>query len=99
MLISLHEGISNIQNLHMLLISLLSDNQKAHLGITCKFGNFRENFIFANSDKIHICDVKNSRVEHDLPVSVNDSDSAKSRGFYFRENKTHKIFRIYTTYS
>ena len=25
----------------------------------CKFGNFRENFIFANSVKRHICDVKN----------------------------------------
>ena len=24
------------------------------------FGNIRENFIFANSNKIHICDVKNS---------------------------------------
>ena len=24
----------------------------------CKFGNFRENFIFANSVKRHICDVK-----------------------------------------
>ena len=24
----------------------------------CKFGNFRENFIFANSFKRHICDVK-----------------------------------------
>ena len=24
----------------------------------CKFGNFRENFIFTNSVKRHICDVK-----------------------------------------
>ena len=24
----------------------------------CKFGNFPENFIFANSGKRHICDVK-----------------------------------------
>ena len=28
-------------------------------GIYCKFRNFRENFIFANSIKRHICDVKN----------------------------------------
>ena len=28
--------------------------------VYCKFGNFRENFIFANSVKRHICDVKNS---------------------------------------
>ena len=36
----------------------------------CKFGNFRENFIFANSVKRHICDVKNSRLSHDLQISV-----------------------------
>ena len=38
----------------------------------CKFGNFRENFIFANSVKRHICDVKITRLWHDLPISVND---------------------------
>ena len=38
----------------------------------CKFGNFREHFIFANSAKRHICDVKESRLWHDLPISVND---------------------------
>ena len=38
----------------------------------CKFGNFRENFIFENSDKRHICDVKKLRLGYDLPVSVND---------------------------
>ena len=38
----------------------------------CKFGNFRENLIFANSVKRHICDVKKSRHRHDLSVSVND---------------------------
>ena len=36
-----------------------------------KSGNFRENFIFANSVKRHICDVKSSRVWHDIPISVN----------------------------
>ena len=34
----------------------------------CKFGNFRENFIFANSFKTHICDVENSRQGRDLPI-------------------------------
>ena len=38
----------------------------------CKFGNFRENFIFANSVKRHICDARNSRLRHDIPISVND---------------------------
>ena len=38
----------------------------------CKSGNFCKNFIFANSVKRHICDVKNSRLEHDLPISVNN---------------------------
>ena len=38
----------------------------------CKFRNFPENFIFANSAKRHICHVENSRIGHDLPTSVND---------------------------
>ena len=38
----------------------------------CKFGNFRENFIFANSVKRHICDVINMRIGQDLPILVND---------------------------
>ena len=29
----------------------------------CKLGNFRENFIFANSVKRHICDKKKNRDE------------------------------------
>ena len=38
----------------------------------CKSGNFSKNFIFANSVKRHICDAKNSRLGHDLPISVKD---------------------------
>ena len=38
----------------------------------CKFVNFRENFIFANSVKRQNCDVKKSRLWHDFPSSVND---------------------------
>ena len=37
----------------------------------CKFGNFRDNFIFANSVKGHICDVKN-RKQGMIYISVND---------------------------
>ena len=40
--------------------------------VYCKVGNFCENFIFANSIKRRICDVKNARLDHDLPSSVND---------------------------
>ena len=42
------------------------------MDVFCKFGNFRENFIFLNGVKRHIFDVKNSRQRHDLPISVND---------------------------
>ena len=38
----------------------------------CKFGNFLENFIFANSVKRHTCDVKNVQFGHDLLISVID---------------------------
>ena len=39
----------------------------------CKFENFRENFIFANSVKTHICDFENrdKGVIH-LYISIND---------------------------
>ena len=44
-------------------------------------------FIFVNSVKRHICDVKNSRLRPDLPTSVNTI----SLEFYFHE--TSHIFR------
>ena len=37
----------------------------------CKFGNYRENYIFANIVKIHIYDIKKLRLGHDLLISVN----------------------------
>ena len=58
----------------------------------CKFGNFREHFIFANSVKRDICHIKNSRLGHDIPTSVNDSDIAISRGFYFHETSHMRSF-------
>ena len=41
------------------------------------------NFIFANSDNRHICDVKKLWLGHDLLISVNDR--AKRQGFFFHE--------------
>ena len=59
----------------------------------CKCGNFCENFIFANIVKRHICYVKNSRLGHDLPRSVNDkSDFDISRGFYFHKTSHMRSF-------
>ena len=63
----------------------------------CKFGNFRENLIFASSIKRHICEVRNSRLGHDIPISGNGRVILPFReGFNFtklayakfRENKT-----------
>ena len=39
--------------------------------VNCRFGNFSENFIFANSIKIHISDVKNLRLRQDLSIPIN----------------------------
>ena len=42
---------------------------KLHTGdVNCKSGKFYENFIFANSVKRHICDVKNLGPGNDLPT-------------------------------
>ena len=48
----------------------------------CKFGKFREHFIFANIVKTHICDAQSSRLRHDLHVSVNNG-----LNLLFREGK------------
>ena len=37
-----------------------------------RFGNLRENFIFASSIKKNIRDVKNSRLWQDLPIPINN---------------------------
>ena len=60
--------------------------------IYCKLGNFRKNIIFANSIKRHICDIKKSLPRHGLPISVNHSDFAILRGFYFEENSYMRSF-------
>ena len=46
--------------------------EQSDLNQHCRFGNFCENFIFANSIKRHISDVKNSRLRQDLPISIKD---------------------------
>ena len=46
--------------------------------VYCIFRNFRENFIFANNIKRHVCDIKNSLF---------------SRGLYFREYFAFAKFR------
>ena len=57
------------QSGHLQPLSILENNCSFDSRLT--IGNFRENFIFANSAKIHICDVKHSRLWNDLPSSVN----------------------------
>ena len=54
----------------------------------CKFGNFRENFIFENDIKRHICEVRNSRLGHDN----RHSDFAISRGFHSDETSHMRSF-------
>ena len=73
----------------------------------CKSGIYRENFTFVKSVKRHINDVKNSRLGHDLPTSVNDivispfREGIFSRNFAyakFRENKTLVKISEFTVY-
>ena len=67
----------------------------------CKFGNFRENFIFENNVKRR----KNSRLVHDKTfISKRQSDFSISRGFHFRETSRsfakinpRENFRIYSS--
>ena len=77
---------------------MLFENTKLVLLIKyCKSGNFRENFIFWNySVKSHILDAKNSRLGHDLAISVQlQSDFAILRGFYFlKTSHMRKIAKI-----
>ena len=65
----------------------------------CKFGNFAGILFSRMALKRHICDVKNSRQRHDLPLSVNDRViSIFHEGFIFtklrifREKKSSRKF-------
>ena len=68
----------------------------------CKFRNFRENFIFVNSIKRPICDVRKSRLGHDICISVNDRVILPfHEGFHFtklRINKTLAKISEFTVY-
>ena len=55
-----------------ILVGMATRPCKFCLSIYCRFRNFRENFIFANSIKRHISDVKNSQLRQDLPISIKD---------------------------
>ena len=61
----------------------------------CRFGNFRDNFIFANSIKRHITcsDVKNSQLRQDLPISINDRVILPFREALFSRNFSNAKFR------
>ena len=64
----------------------------------CKIGNFRENFIFMNSVKRHSWGIKNSRLVHDLPISViNRMILPFRKDFIFTKIKPSRKFRIYST--
>ena len=70
----------------------------------CKFGNFRDISISANSVKTHICDVKNLRQRRDLPISLNERVISPIRVFFAkfricevsRKYNPREIFRIYS---
>ena len=60
--------------------------------IYCKFGNFRENSIFASSVKRHFDDFKTSQLRHDLPISVSYGVISPFRnGFIFTKHSFVKI--------
>ena len=71
----------------------------------CKFGNFRENFIFANIVKDIFATLKFATMTWCIYISNQHNYFAKSRGFYFHETshmrsfvkiKPSRKFRIYS---
>ena len=63
----------------------------------CKFGNFRENFIFTKSVKRPICDVR-SRSGHDLPISVNERVISPIReGLIFMKLRISEVSRKFNS--
>ena len=62
-------------------VCLFADGLRDHFELSsikptifCKFRNFGKNFIFAKSDRRHICHIKILQLGHDLPASVNNSE-------------------------
>ena len=62
---------------------------KEEIDIYCKFENLFH-FIFVDSVKRRICDVKHSRVEHDLPILVNGRMILLFREVSFSRNFANK---------
>ena len=60
--------------------------------VYCKLGNFCEIFIFANSVKRHICDVRNSQLRQVLPTPVSYRVILPFRKGYIFMNFTYAKF-------
>ena len=69
----------------------------------CRFGNFRENFIFTNSIKRHISDVKKWQLRQELPISINNRVILPFReGFIFTKLRIfheNKVLAKMTSFS
>ena len=59
----------------------------------CKFRNFRKNF-FMNNVKRHICEIKNSHMEHNLPTSENGRVISLFHEDFNFANYVKKVFAI-----
>ena len=57
-----------------------------------RFGNFCENFIFENSIKRHISDVKNLQLMQGLPISINGRVILPFREGLFSQNFAYAKF-------
>ena len=69
-------------------------------GFIRKFENFRDNFIFANSVKRHICEVKKfSTGVWFACIRKRKSDLATSRVFYFHEASQNKTLAKISEYT
>ena len=66
-----------------------------------KFRNFRDNFVFAKSIKRHLSDAQNSRLRHDLLISVNNRVIMLFREgyFYFHETSHMRNFAKISEFS
>ena len=60
------------------------NNRQQYIPSYCNFKHFRENLILANNANRHVCEVKISGREHDIPKSVKDIVISPFReGFIF----------------